>query len=152
MLALANDRQWPALANAVGMPELTDDPRFIGAEQRRVNALALMGILDEVFIRRPLAEWRMVLDAAGLTFGAVGTVAEIVTDPQALANAMLRPLGDTGMLTVDSPFTLSGADKVPASMPPGYGEHGEEILHEAGYSAAEIAALRTAGVVGGGAA
>ena len=78
MLALSSDRQWPALASAIEMPGLATDSRFSGPEQRRrVNAATLMGILDEVFARKPLAEWRLVLDAAGLTFGVVGTVAEI---------------------------------------------------------------------------
>lgn len=102
-----------------------------------------------MFAQRPLAEWRIVLDAAGLTFGVVGTVGEIVEDPQALANGFLRPLGETGMLTVDSPFALSGAKKVPVAMAPGFGEHGSEILREAGYSTTEIERLITEGVVGG---
>jgi crotonobetainyl-CoA:carnitine CoA-transferase CaiB-like acyl-CoA transferase len=148
MLALSNDRQWPALAQAIGMPELVTDPRFNGPEQQRANAVALMRILDEVFVQRALAEWRNVLDAAGLTFGVVGKVAEIVSDPQALANGMLRPLGDTGMMTVDSPFAVSGLEKVPVTMAPGFGEHGAEILREAGYEEAEIDALRTAGALG----
>jgi crotonobetainyl-CoA:carnitine CoA-transferase CaiB-like acyl-CoA transferase len=148
MLALASDRQWPALAQAIGMAELVADPRFLGPQERRVNALALMEILDGVFAQRPLAEWRAALDAAGLTFGVVATVAEIVVDPQALTNRFLRPLGETGMLTVDSPFSLSGAEKVPVALAPGFGEHGDEILREAGYSETEIDALRTAGVVG----
>jgi crotonobetainyl-CoA:carnitine CoA-transferase CaiB-like acyl-CoA transferase len=150
MLALASDRQWPALAQAIGMPGLALDARFVGPEERRVNAVVLMGILDDVFAQRPLAEWRTVLDAAGLTFGVVGTVAEIVADPQALANGMLRPLGETGMLTVDTPFTLSGTEKVPVAMAPGFGQHGSEILREAGYEEGEIEALTNAGVVGAG--
>jgi crotonobetainyl-CoA:carnitine CoA-transferase CaiB-like acyl-CoA transferase len=150
MLALASDRQWPALAQCIGMPELVTDARFIGPEERRINAVDLMGILDAVFIQRPLVEWRALLDAAGLTFGVVGTVGEIVSDPQALANGFLRPLGDTGMLTVDSPFSLSGTEKVPIVAAPGFGEHGTDILREAGYSAEEIENLRTAGILAGG--
>jgi crotonobetainyl-CoA:carnitine CoA-transferase CaiB-like acyl-CoA transferase len=149
MLALSNDRQWPALAQAVGMPGLAEDPRFSGPEQQRANAVVLMGILDDVFTRRPLAEWRKVLDAAGLTFGVVGKVAEIVSDPQAVANGMLRPLGDTGMMTVDSPFSVSGAAKVPVELAPGFGAHGGKVLRDAGYSDGEIDALQKAGVVGG---
>ena len=121
----------------------------MGPEQRRANAITLMGILDEVFIQRPLPEWRAVLDAAGLTFGVVGTVGEIVSDPQAMANGFLRPLGETGMLTVDSPFSVSGAEKVPVALAPGFGEHGAEILREVGYGEGEIEALRKAGIVGG---
>ena len=34
MLAVLNERQWPALARAVGMPELADDPRFARPEAR----------------------------------------------------------------------------------------------------------------------
>src|SRR5258708_22376082 len=98
--------------------------------------------MDSGVSQRPLAEWRTVLDAAGLTFGVVGTVAEIVEDPQAMANGFLRPLGETGMLTVDSPFWLSGAEKVPVAMAPGFGEHGGAILREAGYSNGEIAELK----------
>jgi len=79
-------------------------------------------------------------------------VGEIVEDPQALANGFLRPLGETGMLTVDSPFSVSGAEKLPVAMAPGFGEHGPEILREAGFEEAEIAVLRETGVVGGGAA
>jgi crotonobetainyl-CoA:carnitine CoA-transferase CaiB-like acyl-CoA transferase len=66
-----------------------------------------------------------------------------------MANGFLRPLGKTGMLTVDSPFSLSGAEKVPVAVAPGFGEHGGAILREAGYADVEIAELRKAGVVGG---
>ena len=91
-----------------------------------------------VFARKTLAEWRAILDAAGLTFGVVGTVAEIAKDPQALAAGILRPLADTGMMTVDSPFTLTGSEKVPVERAPGHGEHSRAILREAGYSDEEI--------------
>jgi crotonobetainyl-CoA:carnitine CoA-transferase CaiB-like acyl-CoA transferase len=149
MLAVLNERQWPALATAVGMPELLTDLRFAKPAERAVNAVILTGILDGAFARKPLAEWRRILDAAGLTFGVVGTVAEIATDPQALAEGILRPLGDTGMMTVDSPFTLSGTRKVPVEVAPGYGEHNREILLAAGYSETEIADLLAAGTISG---
>ena len=149
MLALSNERQWPALAKVMGMPELPADPRFADSEARRVNAVVLMHILDAAFARKPLEEWRALLDTAGLTFGVVGTVGEIVSDPQALATGILRPLADTGMMTVDSPFTLTGVEKVPVERAPEFGEHSESVLRGAGYSDAEIAALRDAGIVAG---
>jgi crotonobetainyl-CoA:carnitine CoA-transferase CaiB-like acyl-CoA transferase len=110
--------------------------------------VALMAILDGVFASRPLAEWRGVLDAAGLTFGIIGTLDEAASDPQALAAGFLRRFADGGMLTVDSPIHLDGVHKTTPRLPPGVGEHGRTILAEAGFDGAEIAALLRAGVVG----
>jgi crotonobetainyl-CoA:carnitine CoA-transferase CaiB-like acyl-CoA transferase len=60
---------------------------------------------------------------------------------------MLRPLAETGMMTVDSPFTLSEAEKVPVELAPRHGEHSRAILLDAGYSETEITALRAAGTI-----
>ena len=151
LLALTSEtRQWPAMAAAIGHPELVNDPRFIDDESRRANARALVDVLDAAFATKTLAEWRAILDAASLTFGIVGTVPEIAADQQALAAGILRPLADTGMLTIDSPFTLTESAKVPVAIAPDQGEHSTAILRDAGYSASEIAALRAAGTVVGG--
>ena len=149
MLASINERQWPALARTIGMPALTTDPRFVDVAARRVHATVLTQILDAVFARKMLSECQELLDAAGVTFGVVGTAAEMATDPRALAAHFLRPLADTGMMTVDSPFTLSGSEKVPVAVAPGYGEHSRRILLAAGYAEAEIAELRAAGTIAG---
>ena len=52
---------------------------------RRTNARALQMIFDDAFAQHPLAHWRRTLDAAGLTFGIVGTVEEAAADEQARA-------------------------------------------------------------------
>ncbi|HVZ06292.1 CaiB/BaiF CoA transferase family protein [Rhodopila sp.] len=147
MLAAINERQWPALAKAIDMPELVADPRFVDAVSRRTHAVTLTQILDSVFARKMLSEWRGILDQAGITFGVVGKAAEIVTDKQAHDAGFLRPLSDTGLMTVDSPFTVSDAPKVAATEAPGYGQHTGAILCDLGYSKAEIADLRTSGIV-----
>ena len=48
---------------------------------------------------------------------------------------------------VGLPFELSATPASIRTAPPLLGEHSDEILAEAGYSAAEIAALRAAGVI-----
>jgi crotonobetainyl-CoA:carnitine CoA-transferase CaiB-like acyl-CoA transferase len=150
MLALTSEaRQWPALAEAIGRPDLLADPRFADIATRRQNAPSLLHILDTAFAERTLADWRPLLDAGSLTFGIVGTVEEVATDPQALAAGILRPLADTGMMTVDSPFTITGEAKVPVTVAPGQGEHSSAILRDAGYSETEIEALRAAGAISG---
>jgi formyl-CoA transferase len=150
LLALTSEvRQWPAIAKAVGHPELVEDPRFIDMDARRTNARALQMIFDAAFAQHPLAHWRKTLDAAGLTFGIVGTVEEAAADEQARAAGIIKPMADSDFLTIDSPFTITGEDKVPATRHPEHGEHSREILRSAGYSEAEIEALRGAGTIGG---
>ena len=58
-------------------------------------------------------------------------------------------MADSDFLTIDSPFTITGEDKVPATRHPEHGEHSREILRGAGYLEAEIEALRGAGTIGG---
>ena len=150
LLALTSEvRQWPAIARAIGKPELVEDPRFLDMDARRANARALQMIFDDAFAQHPLAYWRKTLDAAGLTFGIVGTVEEAAADEQARTVGILKPMADSDFLTVDSPFTITGVDKVPAVRHPDHGEHSRQILREAGYSEAEIEALRGAGTIGG---
>lgn len=146
---VSEDRQWPPLASAIGRSDLVADPRFATTPARRANARALMDIFDAIFAGNTLAHWRATLDAAGITFGPIGTTEEIAADEQALAVGALRPLGTDGMLTVDSPFTVEGSPKVPARRAPDIGEHSSEILREVGYSDIEITALKRSGAVAG---
>jgi formyl-CoA transferase len=141
------ERQWPRLAEVVGLPELVADPRFAEAPARAANAAALIGILDGAFATRPLAEWRAALDAAGITFGIVGTVEEIAADPQARAIGAIRPMAGEEMAVVDSPFSVQGSDKVAARRAPELGADSSAILREAGYGEAEIAALKNSNAV-----
>ena len=88
--------------------------------------------------------------SAGLTFGVVGTVEEIANDPQALAAGILRPLADTGMMTVDSPFTLAVRTRCRCGRRRGMGSTTAPCCGRSGYSEAEIDALRAAGTILGG--
>jgi len=146
---ISEDRQWPGFAAAVGRAELVDDPRFATVGARRANVRALMDILDASFATNTLAHWHAALDAAGITFGPVGSIAEIAADEQALAVGALKPVEGTPWLTIDSPFTVEGSPKVPARPAPGVGEHSSAILREAGFGEAEIAALKSSGAVAG---
>jgi formyl-CoA transferase len=58
-------------------------------------------------------------------------------------------MADSDMMTVDSPFTLTGEEKVPANRHPEHGEHSRDILLGAGYSESEVETLHKGGVIGG---
>src|ERR1700722_5487371 len=148
IMALFNEqRQLRSFLGAIGREDLTDDPRFATPDARKQHARELVIILDEVFSRRDLAEWRTILDSVGITFGIVATVNEAMDDPQMRHAGALVPFADGQGLTVSTPFHIDGVYKIPARRAPSVGQHNETVLAEAGYTGNEIEQLRALGVV-----
>ncbi|MSO91443.1 MAG: CoA transferase [Acetobacteraceae bacterium] len=149
IMALYNEqRQLAGFLAAIGREELAGDLRFATDAARKRNARALVKILDEVFATRTLAEWRIILDGVGVTFGIVGKVDEVLDDAQMRDAGALVPFADGEGLTVAAPFHIDGVDKVPPQRAPAIGQHSDAVLAEAGYSPDEIGMLRTLGVLG----
>jgi crotonobetainyl-CoA:carnitine CoA-transferase CaiB-like acyl-CoA transferase len=148
LLSIAADEwRWEKFRECVGTPAL-DDPRFATSPSREAHARELIAILDEIFATKDQAEWRAILDAAGLIFGIVADMDEIPGDPQILASGALVPFADGGLMTIDSPFWIAGQDKARPRRAPRVGEHSQQVLREAGYTDAEITALRAESVIG----
>ncbi len=149
LMALHNEpKQLDGFLQAVGLTRLADDPRFATTPARRQNAGALTAILEEVFATRDLEDWRRILEAAGVTFGAVHTVNEAGDDPQSRLIGAIVPFEDGGGYTVSSPFHLDGETKSAPRRAPAVGQNSVEVLREAGYAPAEIEQLRALGVLG----
>jgi formyl-CoA transferase len=148
LMALHNEaRQLPAFLKAIDAEHLVEDPRFATWEARRANARALTVVLDGIFAQRDIAEWRPLLEKAGVTFGPVLSVDEAGDDAQARAIGALVPFADGAGLTVSSPFQIAGETKVAPVRAPALGQHSETVLREAGYAAAEIDRLKALGVL-----
>ena len=98
------------------------------------------------------AEWGEIFDEAGLIWGPVQSVVDVVDDPQARAMGMFteidHPDREGTVETVASPIRIQGADIGPKGPAPHLGADTDDVLAEAGYSPEEIAELRSAGSVG----
>jgi crotonobetainyl-CoA:carnitine CoA-transferase CaiB-like acyl-CoA transferase len=149
----ADERRWEPLAAALGRKDLITDPRFATPAARRANARALTAILDDVFAARDWPEWRPILEATAVAFGVVATLDDIPNDPQMLASAALVPIDDPSAgatLTVNSPISIHGQDKVPPRLPPTIGQHTLEVLLAAGFAQHEIDDLLKSGAIAQG--
>ncbi len=145
---LSEEKQWPTLARCLGRDDLVTDPRFLTKSDRHARSVELIQIFDEIFATRDLADWRKALDGSGLVFGIVNILDDIPNDQQMKDNEVLVPFENDTMLTVNSPIWVTGSQKVTPKMPPGVGQHSDEILRGAGYGDNEIAQLRAVGAVG----
>jgi crotonobetainyl-CoA:carnitine CoA-transferase CaiB-like acyl-CoA transferase len=148
MLA-ARQSTWPALANAIGRPDLLADPRFSDAASIGKHAASLATVLDTEFRAQPLAHWKEVLDRARIIYGVVQTPEEAAEDPQVRANDIVVPIEGAPDLeyTVNNPITLRGLQSVPARRAPEHGEHNAEILAELGFSGHDIDQLQAVGAI-----
>ncbi len=145
---LNEERQWPILARCLGIESLIDDSRFATQAGRFKHAAELIAALDAAFARHDRDEWRSILTEAGIVFEIVAHPNDVARDRQAIDNGFLVPFENDTLLTIDTPFYVSGQTKVRPRKAPDVGQHSDEILREAGYDAEEIATLRTGNVVG----
>ena len=74
------------VCRALGRPDLLDDERFSSAAALRKNRSEVIAILDEIIAERPLAEWSGRFDREGVWWAPAQSPAEVVMDPQLLAN------------------------------------------------------------------
>jgi len=144
---LDEERQWPRLVRAVEEPSLESDPRFATKSARHEHARELVMIFDHIFLARAFGEWRQRLDAAGLVFGFVATLDDVLADRQARENGFILPIADTPFETIDSPIYIDGEEKRRPERAPEVGEGGDEVLREAGFAQDEIAKMRGAGII-----
>jgi crotonobetainyl-CoA:carnitine CoA-transferase CaiB-like acyl-CoA transferase len=148
-LLVAQPAHWPALTEAIGHPELREDPRFADREDFAQNCAALTAVLDGAFRSQSLAHWMEVLDRVRITYGVIQTPEETARDPQLRANGIVVPLHGDGDVTetISNPIDVRGIAKVPARRAPELGEHSDEILRELGFRGDEVERLRAGGAL-----
>ena len=152
-LAVGSEKLWQVFCPAIGRPELANDPRYRKNADRARNRATLIPLLAEVFLTKTYEEWEAIFLPQGIPFGAINNIDQVVNHPQVKARGALVEMNHPRagkVRMVGAPVRLSetpGSVRTPSPM---LGEHTSEVLRDLlGLSAAEVAALRGAGVIGG---
>jgi formyl-CoA transferase len=149
-LAASSGRQWERFCEAVERPEWTTHPLWRTQKGRSDDRAALNAAIAEVTRTRPAAEWIALLTEAGIPCGPINTIDKVFADPQVRHLRIARPVAHPRLgpqHVVASALTLSGVPKDIRAAAPDIAADTDAVLAEAGYAAAEIAALREKGVI-----
>ena len=142
------DKMWVPLCQAIGRPELPDDPRFAELPARRHHSAELAAILKDAFAGNDYEYWRKALADNGITFGVISRPQDVPDDAQAVACGAVVETSIADMpRTLANPIRLGFAEQRVAKPAPTLGQHSDEIMGEIGLSGAEIAELRRSGAL-----
>jgi crotonobetainyl-CoA:carnitine CoA-transferase CaiB-like acyl-CoA transferase len=150
MLAVASERTFRDLARAAGREDWLDDPRFAVYADRRRNWHLFMDELEQWSRQLTTAECQAAFDRFEVPCSRYRTVEEAMGDAQLAHRQAFAEVRDAGgaFKALNPPFRFSGAQTAAGPFAAALGEHSDEVLAEAGYSAEDIQTFRKTGVVG----
>ncbi len=133
IVAAGNDSLWRQVAEAVGMPELVDDPRFATQQDRAAHQQELASLLEPCFAGRPATEWLAEFDRRGVPCAPILDYPAVLSDPHVEAMRLVRPMTlPNGVLTrtLAFPVGITGYAFDVYREPPQLGAHTGEVLAE----------------------
>jgi len=135
---------WAAFAAAIELPDLASDGHATGEDAQRV--------IDTVQARleeHDLDHWREVLAGVDCCVEPILSPAEVREHPQHQARDVFFEIGDGAVAQAQTatPLTPAAVRGGDATVAPKLGEHGEEVLREAGLDDDAIARLVGSGAL-----
>jgi crotonobetainyl-CoA:carnitine CoA-transferase CaiB-like acyl-CoA transferase len=147
-LCLANlqsDPVWPGFCRSIGKPELQHDPRFDSFTKRAQNCEELIRIIDGALASKTLDDWIATFKKNNVICGRVQTPAEVINDPQALANDFFTEIdhAEAGKIKlINTPVKFCQDRSSVRTAAPEVGQHTEEILLGLGYTWDDLSRLK----------
>ena len=161
-IGVTSDQQWTRFVEEFGLQELAADPRLATNVMRLAERSWLIPALREVLAALPQDEVARRCERANVSWARVGQPGDLFADPHLMATGGLVDVFISRFGGADGkvaglpalPIEFGAERRRPglSRQPPRVGEHNGDVLSEAGFTAAEIAALAEARVIASSAA
>ncbi|MDH0745788.1 CoA transferase [Pseudomonas sp. GD03842] len=150
VIAGNSDPIFKRLMHAMGRPDLAEAPEFAHNDGRAAQSELLDDAISAWSSSLPIDEVLQVLERAEVPAGRIYNVADIVADPHYQAREMILDAHLPGGASVKMPGIVPKLSETPGAVNwqgPALGQHTDSVLDALGLTAAEIAQLKTDGVV-----
>lgn len=138
------DAHWQRFFEMAGRPHLKSDPRFVNIAERTRHIDELYGIAAEAMREKTTAEWLELFEKADIPGMPMHTMDSLLDDVHLNQIGFFKVSehpSEGQIMNLGIPVSWSAAPADIFRHAPVLGEHTEEVLREAGYSAAQIAEL-----------
>ncbi|MEE8351746.1 MAG: CaiB/BaiF CoA-transferase family protein [Rhodospirillales bacterium] len=145
-IAATGDAIWERLCNILDAPEMASTPEFSSGPKRSENRDAVNEEINKRMGDKTSSEWIALMNEAGIPCGPIYSIDQVFDDEQVKHIGMAHPIDHPDL----GSFNVSGqAARMSRFQPrtgvatPDRGQHTDEVLAEFGFSADEIADLRS---------
>jgi formyl-CoA transferase len=150
IIAGNSDAIFRRLMNAIGRPDLAEDPALARNDGRAQQADMLDEAISAWTTQHEMEEVLKVLEEADVPSGKIYTAADIYNDPHFRARDMIQRHTLPDGQAIDLPGIVPKLSATPGTtkwLGPALGQHTEEVLGSIGIGSAEFEELKEQGVV-----
>jgi crotonobetainyl-CoA:carnitine CoA-transferase CaiB-like acyl-CoA transferase len=154
VIAAQVDDSWKRFAALIeqhgGPAGFASDSRLHDLNGRNANREEILSVVKPWVAGRSVAEVLALLDSVDVPSAKVQRIDEVVADPQIVARGMVveQEHPRLGKLRLPNlPFRFSDCDTSIREVGPDLGQHNAEVAQSLGFTAAEIDAMQTEGVL-----
>lgn len=150
VIAGNSDPIFKRLMQAIGRPELADDPSLARNDGRVAQCAMLDDAIAQWTSRLPAEQVLAALEAAEVPSGRIYSAADILDDPHYRAREMLLPVQLPDGTTVRMPGIVPKLSDTPGHVRwqgPALGQHTDSVLSGLGFAESDIDALRRSGAI-----
>jgi formyl-CoA transferase len=151
LVAGNGDSIFRRLMEAIGRPDLANDPELAGNEGRVRRVEEIDAAIGAWTADKGIDEVLAAMTKARVPAGRIYSARDIAEDPHYAARGMIEELETRDGLRLKVPGVVPKLSETPGSIrttAPRLGEDTEAVLRRLGYSAEQIAALRAGKVIG----
>jgi crotonobetainyl-CoA:carnitine CoA-transferase CaiB-like acyl-CoA transferase len=140
-LGASGEGNWKRFCDALEKPDWYADPEFQTEPLRVKHRQRLNDLIAKEFLNNTVKHWVDLLNGVGVPAGPVYTVPQVFEDEQVkhlkVTEHLMTSFGKE-MAYITQPVVLERTPSKVVAPAPGWGEHTDEVLRDAGYSEAQI--------------